>query len=109
MRRYLTDLTKRPYAVNGESARRISLDFVPREVLTTPAPIRKALDAASPRDINLQVWAKLTIAAATLSANDLASTTRYPLSFYRPRALVGVTSPRRPNGITRLRVDCLRY
>ena len=30
MRRYLTDLTKRPYAVGGEPARRISLDFVRR-------------------------------------------------------------------------------
>lgn len=108
MRRYLTDLTKRPYAVHGEPAQRISLDFVPREVLTTPAPIRKALDAASPRDINVQIWAKLAIAAATLSTNDLPKTTRYPLSFYRALALVWVTSARRPNEITRLRLDCLR-
>ncbi len=108
MRRFLTDLTKRPYAVNGESARRISLDFVPKEVLTTPAPIRKALDAASPRDIDVQVWAKLAIAAATLSAQDLPRTTRYPLSFYRALALVWVTSARRPNEIARLRLDCLR-
>jgi integrase len=108
MRRYLTDLTKRPYAVNGAPAHRISLDFVPREVLTTPSPIRKALDAASPRDIAMQVWAKLAIAAATLSANDLPRTTRYPLSFYRALALVWVTSARRPNEITRLRLDCLR-
>src|SRR5207247_4540623 len=105
---YLTDLTKRPYAVNGESARRISLDFVPKEVLTTPAPIRKALDAASPRDIDVQVWAKLAIAAATLSAQDLPRTTRYPLSFYRALGLVWVTSARRPNEIARLRLDCLR-
>src|SRR5260370_35422496 len=82
MRRFLTDLTKRPYAVNGEPARRISLDFVPKEVLTTPAPIRKALDAASPRDIDAQVWSKLAIAPATLSPQDLRRTTRYPLSFY---------------------------
>lgn len=108
MRRYLTDLTKRPYAVNGAPARRISFDFVPREVLTTPTPIRKALDTASPRDIAVQVWAKLAIAAATLSANDLPRTTRYPLSFYRALALVWVTSARRPNEITRLRLDCLR-
>jgi len=108
MRRYLTDLTKRPYAVNGEPARRISLDFVPKEVLTTPAPIRKALDAASPRDIDVQVWAKLAIAAATLSAQDLPRTTRYPLSFYRALALVWVTFARRPNEIARLRLDCVR-
>lgn len=108
MRRYLTDLTKRPYAVNGAPARRISLDFVPREVLTAPTPIRKALDAASPRDIAVQIWAKLAIAAATLSAQDLPRTTRYPLSFYRALALIWVTSARRPNEITRLRLDCLR-
>ena len=108
MRRFLTDLTKRPYAVNGEPARRITLDFVPKEVLTTPAPIRKALDAASPRDIDVQIWAKLAIAAATLSAQDLPRTTRYPLSFYRALALVWVTSARRPNEIARLRLDCLR-
>ena len=94
--------------MNGESARRISLDFVPKEVLTTPAPIRKALDAASPRDIDVQVWAKLAIAAATLSAQDLPRTTRYPLSFYRALALVWVTSARRPNEIARLRLDCVR-
>lgn len=108
MRRYLTDLTRRPHAVNGAPARRIHLDFVPKEVLTTPAPIRKALDAAAPRDIDVQVWAKLAIAAATLSASDLPRTTRYPLSFYRALGLVWVTSARRPNEIARLRLDCLR-
>jgi integrase len=66
------------------------------------------LDAASPRDIAVQIWAKLAIAAATLSANDLPRTTRYPLSFYRALALVWVTSARRPNEITRLRLDSLR-
>src|SRR5258707_1943610 len=108
MRRFLTDLTKRPYAVSGESARRISLDFVPKELLTTPAPIRKALDSASPRAIDVQVWAKLAIAASTLSAQDRPRTTRYPLSFYRAFALVWVTSARAPNEIARLRLDCLR-
>jgi len=56
----------------------------------------------------VQVWAKLAIAAATLSAQDLPRTTRYPLSFYRALALVWVTSARRPNEIARLRLDCLR-
>src|SRR5260370_4334377 len=108
MRRYLTDLTKRPYAVNGESARRISLDFVPKEVLGTPAAIRRALDAASPRDIDVQVWAKLAMVAGTLSAQDLGRTMRYPVIFYRAVALVWVTSARRLNEIARLRLDCLR-
>jgi len=108
MRRYLSDLTRKPHAVSGEPARRITLDFVPKEAFTTPEQIRKALDAASPRDIDLQMWAKLTIAAATLSASDLPRNTRYPLSFYRAFGLVWVTSARRPNEIARLRLDCLR-
>src|SRR5947209_13827826 len=84
------------------------LDFSPKEVLTTPQHLRRALDAAAPRDIDLRVWAKLTIAAATLAESDLPQGVPYPLSFYRALALVWVTSARRPNEIARLRLDCLR-
>ncbi len=108
LRRFFTDLLKRPHTVDGTPARRIKLDFDPKEALAAPAHIRKALDAASPRDIDLQVWAKLTIAAATLSASDLPQGTRYPLSFYRAVGLVWVTTARRPNEIARLRLDCIR-
>jgi len=108
LRRFFTDLSKRPHAVDGAPARRIKLDFDAKEALAAPAHIRKALDAASPRDIDLQVWAKLTIAAATLSASDLPQGTRYPLSFYRAVGLVWVTTARRPNEIARLRLDCIR-
>ena len=48
MKRYFTDLTRRPHTVGGEAARRIKLDFLPKEVLTTPDHIRKLLDTASP-------------------------------------------------------------
>ncbi len=106
--RYFSDLTRRPHAVNGEPACRIKLDFVPKEVFTTPDHIRRALDTAAPRDIDLQVWAKLTIAAATLAQSDLPHGTRYSLNFYRALSLVWVTSARRPNEIARLRLDCVR-
>lgn len=107
LRLYLTDLMRRPHAVSGAPARRITLDFAPKEVLTTPAQIRRALDEVHPRDINLRVWAKLTIAAATLAESDLPKTP-YTLSFYRAVGLVWVTSARRPNEIIRLRLNCLR-
>ena len=108
LRRYLTDLTRRPHAVSGAPARKIWLDFSPKEILTTPDPVRHSLDEANPRDIDLRVWAKLVIAAATLSESDLPQRARYSLSFYRALALVWVTSARRPNEILRLRLNCLR-
>lgn len=108
LRRYFTDLTKHPHAVDGAPARKIQLDFSPQDVLATPKHIKKALDVASPRDINLRTWAKLAIAAATLSQGDLPPGAQYPLSFYRALGLVWVTSARRPNEIARLRLDCLR-
>ena len=108
LRRYFGDLLNRPHAVDGETARRIHLDFLPTEAFALPEHIKKAVDVVSPRDIHLHVWAKLTIAAATLSASDLPENTPYPLSFYRAMGLIWVTSARRPNEITRLRLDCLR-
>ncbi len=108
LRRYFTDLTKRPHAVTGAPARKIQLDFSPQDVLATPNHIKKAVDVASLRDINLRTWAKLAIAAATLSQSDLPSGAQYPLSFYRALGLLWVTSARRPNEIARLRLDCLR-
>jgi integrase len=108
LRRFFTDLTRRPHLVAGAQAPKITLDFAPKEVLTTPQHLRRALDATAPRDIDLRVWAKLTIAAATLAESDLPQGVPYPLSFYRALGLVWVTSARRPNEIARLRLDCLR-
>jgi integrase len=108
LRRFFTDLARRPHTVAGTREPKITLDFSPKEVLTTPQHIRRALDATAPRDIDLRVWARLTIAAATLSENDLPQGALYPLSFYRALGLVWVTSARRPNEIARLRLDCLR-
>ncbi len=108
LRRFFTDLTRRPHTVAGTRGRTIKLDFLPKEVLTTPKHIGRALDATAPRDIDLRVWAKLTIAAATLAESDLPQGALYPLSFYRALGLVWVTSARRPNEIARLRLDCVR-
>ena len=108
LRRFFTDLTRRPHLVAGAQAPKITLDFAPKEVLTTPQHLRRALDATAPRDIDLRVWAKLTVAAATLAESDLPQGVPYPLSFYRALGLVWVTSARRPNEIARLRLDCLR-
>jgi hypothetical protein len=108
LRRFFTDLTRRPHTVVGTREPKITLDFSPKEVLTTPQHIRRALDATAPRDIDLRVWAKLTIVAATLAEGDLPQGALYPLSFYRALGLVWVTSARRPNEIARLRLDCLR-
>jgi hypothetical protein len=108
MRRYFNDLMKRPHAVGGAPARRLTFGFSPGEAFAVPDSVRRALDRTEPRDINLLVWAKLAIAAATLSQSDLTKSPRYPLSFYRAVALVWATSARRPNEIARLRVECVR-
>lgn len=109
LKRFLMDLVRLPHSVHGEAARRITLDFYPKEVLTYPDHLKRAADMVNPRDIDLKVWAKLTIAAATLSESDLPpSGTRYPLSFFRALSLIWVTSARRPNEIVRLRLDCAR-
>ncbi len=108
LRRFFTDLTRRPHRIEGLAGQTIKLDFSPQEVLTVPKQIRQAVDAVSPRDIDLRVWAKLTIAAATLAESDLPKPALYPLSFYRALGLIWVTSARRPNEIARLRLDCVR-
>jgi hypothetical protein len=88
LRRYFTDLTRRPHAVGGKPARKIRIDFIPGEVLTLPNHLKQTLDKVAPRDIDLRVWARLAIAAATLSTDDLSQNARYPLSFYRALGLV---------------------
>ncbi|GHO57772.1 tyrosine-type recombinase/integrase [Ktedonobacter robiniae] len=108
LRRYFTDLSRRSYTVSGVPAGKIRLDFTPKEVLVPPDPIRRALDAVNPRDIDLQVWAKLAMAAATLTQSDLPQRAAYPLSFYRALGLIWAASACRTNEIIRLRLDCLR-
>jgi len=108
LRRFFTDLSRRAHAVGGAPARRIRLDFTPSEVFETPKHVRQKLERSEPRDIDLRVWAKLAIAAATLSQGDLPQGTQYPLNFYRALGLIWVTSARRPNEIARLRLDCVR-
>lgn len=108
LKRFFSDLSKHPYSVMGEPTRKIKFDFVPKEVFTCPAPLKKEIENVEPRDIDQRTWARLVIAAATLSQSDLPKWTLYPLSFYRALALVWVTTARRPNEIARLRLDCVR-
>ena len=108
VKHFFSALIRLPHAIGNAPARRIRLNFNPQEIFTAPNHIKKALEAASPRDIDLHIWAKLTIAAATLAQSDLPANTLYSLTFYRALALVWVTSARRPNEIARLRLDCLR-
>ena len=70
VKHFFSALIRQPHAVGNAPARRIQLDFNPQEIFTAPDHIKKALDTASPRDIDLQVWAKLTIVAATQNWPD---------------------------------------
>ena len=108
LNRYFTDLSKHPYAIAGEPPHKIRLDFNPKEVFACPDSLKKEMENVEPRDINLRIWARLVIAAATLSQSDLPQSTKYPLSFYRAMALVWVSTARRPNEIARLRLECVR-
>src|SRR6266566_2426429 len=102
VKHFFSALIRQPHAIGNAPARRIRLDFNPQEIFTAPDHIKKALEVASPRDIDLQVWAKLTIAAATLAQSDLPPNTKYSLTFYRALALIWITSARRPNEICTL-------
>src|SRR5260370_21096606 len=106
--RFFSDVTRRAHAVSGAPARKIKLDFNPKEVFALPDQLKRDLDRVDPRAIDLRVWAKLTIAAATLSQGDLTVHPRYPLSLYRALGVLWVTSARRPNELVRLRLDCTR-
>ncbi len=108
LKRFFIDISKHPYAVMGEPNRKIKLDFMPQEVFSCPEILKKEIENVKPRDINLHTWSRLVIAAATLTQSDLPKGTKYPLSLYRALALIWVTTARRPNEITRLRLECVR-
>src|SRR6266567_2836453 len=103
--RYFSDLSRKPHSVNGEAARRIKLDFIPKEVFTAPDHIRRALDVAAPRDIDLQGWSKLTIAAATLAQSDLPHGSSTPPNCYRAVSRVLGAAARRPNKLAGHRLE----
>jgi len=108
VRRFFTDLQDRPHRVGDHPARTIAIRFRPERTLDTPAHIQRLIQP-DPRDIDPQVWYKLTYAAATLTDEDLRETiVHYPLSFHRAVALLWVTAARRLNELRRLRVGCVR-
>lgn len=108
LRRFFSDLQKRPHSVQGEPARKIPFRFSPHIAFTIPGAILKAMEDVDPRDIDLVVWRKLAGAAARLSEADLPRSHQYPLSLYRAVALLWITTARRPNELQRLRLDCVR-
>lgn len=108
LRRFFSDLQKRPHSVQGEPARKIPLHFNPHISFTVPDATRRAIEDVEPRDIDLTIWRKLAGAAARLSEADLSRRHQYPLSLYRAVALLWITTARRPNELQRLRLDCVR-
>jgi integrase len=108
LRRFFSDLQKRPHSVQGEPARKIPLHFNPHISFTVPDATRRAIEDVEPRDIDLAIWRKLAGAAARLSEADLSCSHQYPLSLYRAVALLWITTARRPNELQRLRLDCVR-
>jgi integrase len=108
LRRFFSDLQKRPHSVQGEPARKIPLHFSPHISFTVPDATRRAIEDVEPRDIDLAIWRKLAGAAARLSESDLSRSHQYPLSLYRAVALLWITTARRPNELQRLRLDCVR-
>ncbi len=80
--------------------------FNPVLAFATPSSVKRLIQP-DPRDIDEVIWCKLTYAAATLLQEDIAPWS-YPLSYYRAVALLWVTSARRPNEITRLKLGCIR-
>jgi hypothetical protein len=63
----------------------------------------------NPRTLDPAWWQKLTWAAATLNADNLAAygADLFPLAYYRAVALVWVTGARRSDEIRRLKVGCV--
>jgi integrase len=108
LRRFFSDLQKRPHSVQGEPTRKIPLRFSPHISFTVPDATRRAIEDVEPRDIDLVIWRKLAGSAARLSENDLSRSHQYPLSLYRAVALLWITTARRPNELQRLRLDCVR-
>jgi integrase len=108
LRRFFSDLQKRPHSVQEEPARKIPLHFNPHISFTVPDATRRAIEDVEPRDIDLAIWRKLAGAAARLSEADLSRSHQYPLSLYRAVAVLWITTARRPNELQRLRLDCVR-
>ncbi len=108
LRRFFSDLQKRPHSVQGQPARKIPLRFSPHISFMVPAATLRAIEDVEPRDIDLTIWRKLAGAAARLSEADLSRSHQYPLSLYRVVALLWITTARRPNELQRLRLDCVR-
>jgi hypothetical protein len=108
LRRFFLDLQTKAHAVDGSPARRLPRLFEPRDALSEPQHIRKALAGSEPRDIALGIWQRLAIQAARLRPEDLGPSSYWPFSAVQALALLWVSTARRPNELVRLRRDCVR-
>jgi len=108
LRRFFRDLQTMAHAVGDQPARRIARRFDPRDALSTPLPVQKALAGAEPRDIAPAVWQRLAIQAARLTPADLGPHPYWPFTAVQALALLWVSTARRPNELLRLRLDCVR-
>jgi integrase len=108
LRRFFKALQKRPYQLQDQPARRLTLAWDPGEVLATPENIKRQL-VPNPRNLDHGWWQKLTWAAASLSATNLSAQVAgiYPLAYYRAAGLLWVTGARRSDEIRRLKVGCV--
>ena len=108
MRRFFRDLQTKAHTVGNTPARRLTRAFEPREALSVPGNVQKALAGSEPRDIALAVWQRLAIQAAKLTPDDLGPTAYWPFEAVQAMALLWVSTARRPNELLRLRLDCVR-
>lgn len=110
VRVFFLTLQQRPLQVGTQPPKRIGIRFNPQIALRTPPHIKRKIQP-DPRDIDVNIWYKLTYAAATLSEEDLKRNLPhlfYPLELYQAVALLWVSAGRRVNELTRLRVGCIR-
>ncbi len=108
VRRFFNALQRKPYHISETPPQRLVLPWDPNEVFATPENIRRQI-VPNPRTLDPAWWQKLTWAAASLSAKDLAAhrVRQFSLAYYRAAGLVWVTGARRADEIRRLKVGCV--
>ncbi|HEU5378019.1 MAG TPA: tyrosine-type recombinase/integrase, partial [Ktedonobacteraceae bacterium] len=109
MRKFFSELQKRPYIVEGKRYPKLALTWLPNEAFKTPDDVKVACQP-NPRDIQEDTWFKLIWASCTLSKEKLDGTgaMHFPLAYYRAASLIWVTAARRSDEIRRLSVGCVR-
>lgn len=86
----------------------VPVRFNPDRCLRTPQAVRNLI-GPDPRVIDRPIWVKLVAAALALSADDLPTNYRYPLTMVQALAALWVCAGLRADEIVRLRVGCIRW